>query len=156
MALKKSSVVANGIFDGANCANMQTANFMTNCCMEEDVISDVVTDLGDQLNLVMYHDVKEVPSTGIYAGGSNLAYVENFLMSFCKAKREHLERLQNELIPMDVIKLIVAKGAPKNCRAEIMSIIMTKSWNDLAKEFVIKVGDQEDFPQMLVAQISKD
>lgn len=155
MAIKKPGMVANGMFDGANCANMQTSNYMTNCCMEEDVIRDVVIGL-DQLDLVMFHDVKEVPCNGMYAGGGNPAYVENFLMSFCKTKREHLERLQAELIPMDVIKLIVAKGAPRDCRAEIMSIIMTKSWNDLAKEFIIKVGDQEDFPQMLVAQIRKD
>lgn len=146
---------SNGMFDGAMCADMQTANYMTSCCMEEDVITDVVTGIRDIIQLVMYHDVREVPCNGMYAGGVNTAYVENFLMAFCKAKREHFDRLQKELIPMDVIKLIVAKGAPRECRSELLSIIMSKSWDKLAKEFIIKVGDQEDFPQMLVASMRK-
>lgn len=153
---KTHSVAPNGMLDGASCANMQTANYMTSCCMEEEVITDVVTDISDVIQLVMYHDVREVPSSGMYANNVNAAYVENFIMSFCKTKREHLERLQQELIPMDVIKLIVAKGAPRDCRSEILSIIMSKSWNDLAKEFIQKVGDQEDFPQMLTATMRKD
>ncbi len=146
----------NGLMDGARAASMQSANYMTDCCMEEEVIRDVVKGIDDVLVLIMTGDVKEIPSGGVYANGMNTAYVENYIMSFCEAKRKHLELLQKELIPMDVIKLIVAKGAPRDLRAEFLSIIMTKSWNNLAKEFIIQVGDQEDFPQMLQAQIRYD
>lgn len=147
----------NGMIDGARSANMQTANYMTDCCMEEEVIVDVLNrKIDDSLYLIMKGDVKEIPSTGIYENGQNAAYVENFIMAFCEAKHAHLKLLQRELIPMDVIKLILAKGAPRECRTEFLSIIMTKSWNDLAKEFVLKVGNQEDFPQMLQAQIRLD
>lgn len=152
--ITKRTNLPNGLIDGARCANMQTANYMTDCCMEEEVIVDIMNrEIDDCIYQIMQGDVKEIPSTGMYANGMNTAYVENFIMSFCEAKRKHLELLQRELIPMDVIKLIIAKGAPRECRAEFLSIIMTKSWNDLAKEFVIKVGDQEDFPQMLMAQL---
>lgn len=153
---RRAGAMPNGMIDGAMCANMQTANFMTSCCMEEEVITDVVTDINDIIQLIMYHEVKEIPCNGMYANNINPAYVENFLMSFCKTKREHFDRLQQELIPMDFIKLIVAKGAPRDCKSEIMSIIMTRSWDKLAKEFITKVGDQEDFPQLLIAQIRKD
>lgn len=145
--------IPNGMLDGARAANMQTANFMTDCCLEADVITDVVTEINDCVYLIMNGDVKEVPCTGMYAEGINKAYVENYIMSFCETKRKHLELLQNELIPMDFIKLILAKGAPRDCRTEFLSIIMTKSWNDLADEFILKVGNQEDFPQMLQAHL---
>ncbi len=146
----------NGLLDGARAASMQTANFMTDCCLEADVITDVVTTISDCIHLIMNGDVKDVPCQGMYAGGLNNAYVENYIMSFCETKRKHLELLQKELIPMDFIKLILAKGAPRDCRTEFLSIIMTKSWNDLAPEFVAKVADQEDFPQMLQAQLRSD
>lgn len=155
MAIRRSST-PNGMLDGAMCANMQTANYMTNCCMEEAVITDVVPGINDCIQLIMYHEVKEVPCNGMYAGNVNPAYVENFLMSFCKTKREHFDRLQKELIPMDMIKLIVAKGCPRDCKDEIMAVIIKKSWNELEKAFIEKVGDQEDFPQMLTATIRKD
>ncbi len=155
--IKRRTNLPNGMIDGARCAHMQTANFMTDCCMEEDVITDVLDrKIDDCLYQIMKGDVKEIPPTGMYQNGMNPAYVENFIMSFCEAKRKHLELLQRELIPMDVIKLIIAKGAPRDCRAEFLSIIMTKSWNEVAKEFILKVGDQEDFPQMLQAQLRLD
>lgn len=150
---RRGSGSPNGMLDGARAAHMQTANFMTDCCMEADVITDVVTGINDVIHLIMNGEVKEIPSSGLYQGGLNTAYVENYIMSFCETKRKHLELLQQELIPMDFIKLIVAKGAPRDCRSEFLSIIMTKSWNDLAKEFILKVGDQEDFPQMLTAHM---
>lgn len=156
MALKNSNLQPNGMIDGALCANMQTANFMTDCCMEEDVIRDVVKDINETINLIMFHDVREIPCNGMYANGINTPYVENFLMSFCRTKRDHFDRLQRELIPMDFIKLIVIKGAPRDCRADLMQIIMTKSWNDIPKDIILKVGDQEDFPQMLQASIHKE
>lgn len=146
----------NGLLDGIRAANMQTANYMTDCCMEEEVIRDVVQGIDDCLLHIFRGDVKEVPPSGLYQGGSNTPYVENFLMGFCEEKRRHLELLQQELIPADVIKLIIAKGTPAQCRSDLLSIIMTKSWNDLAKEFIIKVGDQEDFPQILLVQIRAD
>lgn len=149
----KGHTPPNGMIDGARCANMQTANYMTDCCMEEEVIRDVVKDIDDCIYHIMNGEVKEIPSTGMYAGGLNKAYVENFLMTFCEAKRKHLELLQQELIPMDVIKLIIQKGAPRDCRAEILAIIMSKSWTSLSPELVLKVGDQEDFPQLLLAQL---
>ncbi|MFI3254946.1 MAG: hypothetical protein R3Y63_11530 [Eubacteriales bacterium] len=141
----------NGLLEGARAANMQTANYMTDCCMEEDVIRDVVSDIDDCIDFILTGEVREIQSGGMYANGVNSAYVENYIMAFCEAKRHHLELLQQELIPMDFIKLIVAKGAPKDCRSEFLSIIMTKSWKDIAPEFVRIVGDQEDFPQMLQA-----
>lgn len=154
--LKKRTNMPNGLLDGARAACMQTANYMTDCCMEEDVIRDVVTDINDCITQIMNGDVKDIPSNGMYAGGTNSAYVENYIMSFCEAKRKHLELLQQELIPMDVIKLIIAKGCPRECRTEFLSIIMTKSWGNLAKEFIKQVGDQDDFPQMLVAHMRTD
>lgn len=153
---KRTGVTLNGLMDGALCANMQTANYMTNCCMEEGVICDVVTGINDVIKLVMYHEVKEVPCNGMYANNVNPAYVENFLMSYCSTKREHFDRLQKELIPMDVIKLIINKGAPRDCRQELMNVIMQSTWDKLDKELVTKVGDQEDFPQMLTAQVRRD
>lgn len=154
--IRKKTGAPNGMLDGARAANMQTANYMTDCCMEEDVITDVVTGISDCIMLIMNGDVKEIPSSGMYANGANKAYVENFIISFCETKRKHLELLQQEFIPIDVIKLIVAKGAPKACRLEFLSIIMTKSWKELAPEFIEKVGDQEDFPQLLQAQLRLD
>ncbi len=139
----------NGLFDGGRAASMQTANYMTDCCMEEEVIRDVVTDLKDCIHLIMRGDVKEIPTNGQYIGGTNNAYVENYMMSFCKSKRTHFQLLQRELIPMDVIRLIVLKGAPKDCRDEVWDIIMSKSWTNLDKDFINKVANQEDFPQML-------
>lgn len=145
----------NGMLDGARCANMQTANFMTDCCMEEDVIRDVVKDIDDCLYHIMNGEVKEVPTTGMYVGGINKVYVEGFIMTFCQAKRKHLELLQQELIPMDVIRLIIQKGMPRDCREDFWSIIMGKTWTSIPPELVLKTGDQEDFPQTLQAQLRK-
>lgn len=143
--------IPGGLTDGARAASMQTANYMTDCCMEEEVIRDVVTDINDCILQIMRGDVKDIPCSGMYMGGSNNAYVENYIMAFCKSKRIHMELLQKELIPMEVIRLIVMKGAPKELREDFLNIILAKSWMSIPKDFVLKVGNQEDFPQMLQA-----
>lgn len=137
------------MLDGAKTASMQTANYMTDCCIEEDVIRDVVTDLKSCMHLILKGDIKEIPCNGQYMGGVNNTYVENFIMAFCSSKRNHFDRLQKELIPMDLIRLIILKGCPRDCREEFLQVIMSKSWKDLDDAFVMKVGNQEDFPQML-------